>query len=400
MNVIYLLPVACLFAAFVTASCISKFHPINTVQNKYPSLDGLRGYLAFFVFLNHALIWFEFVDTNQWSAHSVAAFRHFGKTSVSLFFMITAFLFWSKLLSKKPIIWNKFYLSRVYRLVPLYLFMLIMVCAIVVYQSGFKLREPIPRIGIEMGKWGLFGILGAPPINGYKDSYAIIAKVLWSLHYEWLFYLSLPLCSLLLKKRPSNIVLLLSFLAICFIGYQLRGGLFHLYPFAGGIAAAYLVNNKLLRSLASTVLGSVFCLLSVILAEATSAFSEFLYLAFLSFGFILLVCGNTLFGVLKLKASHILGQMSYSLYLLHGIGLFVVFRMIQIPNLDTNKFFLAILCLTPVVILFCHFTYVLIEKPFMNLGHHSKGIPVSAGNGSSVQVLVLSGEKSKDQSII
>jgi peptidoglycan/LPS O-acetylase OafA/YrhL len=63
------------------------------VHDRYASLDGLRGYCAFFVFLHHASIWYSYLHTNSWAAPPSHFYNHLGQSGVAIFFMITGFLF-------------------------------------------------------------------------------------------------------------------------------------------------------------------------------------------------------------------------------------------------------------------------------------------------------------------
>jgi peptidoglycan/LPS O-acetylase OafA/YrhL len=77
-------------------------------QGRFVTLDGLRGCLAFLVFLSHAALWFFFVKTGRWEVPPSAMYTHFGQASVIMFFMITGMLFFSKLLRARvhPVDWR------------------------------------------------------------------------------------------------------------------------------------------------------------------------------------------------------------------------------------------------------------------------------------------------------
>lgn len=89
---------ACLLVAMATAFFLVKQFGSPPSLGRYASIDGLRGYLAFFVFLHHSCIWYFFLRTGQWQAPPSNLYNHFGQSSVALFFMITGFLFFSKLI--------------------------------------------------------------------------------------------------------------------------------------------------------------------------------------------------------------------------------------------------------------------------------------------------------------
>jgi peptidoglycan/LPS O-acetylase OafA/YrhL len=87
--------------------------------------------------------------------------------------------------------------------------------------------------------------------------------------------------------------------------------------------------------------------------------------------FIILASGNSIFGILSNTYSRLLGQITYSLYLLHGIVLFIVFRFIigypQAAQLSDNNYWLIIACCIVPIVLISQISYKYIELPFINL---------------------------------
>ena len=115
---------ACLLVAMATAYLLGKKFGVPSSLGRFNSIDGLRGYLAFFVFLHHASIWYFYLQTGKWALPPSNLYTQFGHSSVFLFFMITGFLFFSKLIDGRTqtIDWGKLFVSRLLRLAPLYLF--------------------------------------------------------------------------------------------------------------------------------------------------------------------------------------------------------------------------------------------------------------------------------------
>lgn len=118
-----LFPIVTTFVAILTAHFLPKNKLPKISPQRFNSIDGLRGHLAFFVFLHHSCIWYFYLHDGYWRVPESRLFTHFGQTSVALFFMITSFLFFTKLLNsnEKGIDWNRLFISRFLRLVPLYL---------------------------------------------------------------------------------------------------------------------------------------------------------------------------------------------------------------------------------------------------------------------------------------
>ena len=89
-----------LMAIFSSMALVVLFGPPKE-QGRFLAIDGLRGYLAFFVFLHHAMIWFFYLKTNKWEVPPSNLYTHFGQAGVAFFFMITGFLFFLKSLMEK-----------------------------------------------------------------------------------------------------------------------------------------------------------------------------------------------------------------------------------------------------------------------------------------------------------
>ena len=87
--------------------------------------------------------------------------------------------------------------------------------------------------------------------------------------------------------------------------------------------------------------------------------------------FVLVASGNTMFGILKNSTLKLLGEISYSTYLLHGILLFSLFYLgigfEKAKTFTPIEFSAIIFLLTPVVVLASFVGYRYIEKPFMEI---------------------------------
>jgi peptidoglycan/LPS O-acetylase OafA/YrhL len=287
--------------------------------------------------------------------------------------MITGFLFFSKLIDgrTKSIDWGKLFVSRFLRLVPLYLFAMLLLFLIVAYLSNGILNEPIPKLLNEAIQWLSFTIFGGPNLNGVANTFIITAGVTWSLPYEWIFYLSLPLLALTVRVIPPLPYIALSIAAIA--GLAIWHPHFHaliLVPFSGGITASFLVRWDSFRQFAARRISSFISLGCIAIAVTfyPSAF-EIVPLLLLSVAFTLIACGNNLFGVLVSPVSRTLGEMAYSIYLLHGITLFVAFNFIlgvgDSKALSPITHWLVVAGITPVLVFVCFLTFRYIESPAM-----------------------------------
>ena len=87
--------------------------------------------------------------------------------------------------------------------------------------------------------------------------------------------------------------------------------------------------------------------------------------------FLSIAKGNSFFGLFSNSLSRKFGQISYSLYLIHGIVLFLIFYGIigiEYAKKLTQFQFWSIITLSIIPIVFIsQITYLYIEKPFMNI---------------------------------
>lgn len=376
MKIVSIVPILpLLILCIITLIISNKFIKIPIPHGRYKSIDGIRGYLSLFVFFHHSIVWYYFLQTGVWTFPPSFLYNHMGPTSVGLFFMITSFLFISKLADDKEqkIDWIKLYTGRILRIVPLYF----LVCSIVFLAVGFKtewqLREPLDLLFLDCYKWLCF-IQGS--INDYPETGLIVARVIWSLAFEWIFYFSLPIWAMLLFKIKVPkltllfTLLLLSIFILIIWSYYYPNALRRSCPFLGGIAAAFISRKKWAQKLSQNNIMSVIVAILIIVAcyYYPDAYSLIPYLCIVGI-FIPIAAGNNFFGILTNNYSRLLGQISYSIYLLHGICLFVALRCIPGVALKATStpvnywIFLAIICI--IMVALCSITYYYIERPFI-----------------------------------
>jgi peptidoglycan/LPS O-acetylase OafA/YrhL len=362
---------AALFLAFSTSFLLVKRFGAPTAQGRFASIDGLRGYLAFCVFLHHSSVWYFYLRTGQWKVPPSNLYTHLGQASVALFFMITGFLFFSKIIDSrtKRVDWLKLYVSRFLRLTPLYCLLIFLLFVVVAFLSRGKLNEPLSDLGIQALRWLGFTIFGDPDINGIARTSTIVGGLTWSLAYEWLFYLSLPLLSLVVGVIPPLRYILLA-VAVMTAALLKYPSMLFMVIFFGGMAAAVLVRNQAFCRLVSTRIASFIAIACVCAAVILSPSAyKIVPLALLAAAFTIIACGNNIFGALTNPISRALGELAYSIYLLHGITLFVLFTFIVgIPEakaLSPLNHWMIVLGIVPVLILVCFTTFHFIERPGM-----------------------------------
>jgi peptidoglycan/LPS O-acetylase OafA/YrhL len=339
--------------------------------HRYLAIDGVRGYLALGVFLGHFTATWFYLRTGNWAAPPFNFEAQIGKGSVAIFFMITAFLFWQRVLdARSRMDWNRFFVSRLFRIYPLYVFAFLLVAIAVGYKSGWVLKESLGRILFETVRWMGFR---HPDINKIVDTQLIMAGVNWTLQYELWFYLALPLVAgFILLKNPfwrRLVYIAVAVALFTFIRLELRIAV----TFLGGIVAAYWVRDprrtKLVQGNMAAAVGGL-CFLSAFffVPDAFSIVSLVMFTIF----FVVVSSGNTLFGLLSMRPALWMGEISYSIYLLHGFILWTILQNVfpNLPALHNTPlaFTLATVAITIAVFLASSATFLLIEKPFITFG--------------------------------
>lgn len=163
------------------------------LETKFPShteskggqieaLEVLRGFAAFAVFEAHVTMYFGAL------APGSRASSYFGNLGVIIFFMLTGFLFWGQVL-KNRLALETFIAKRIRRLVPLCVF----VVTSVLLTDWLVARCPMPTLGnLQAAAHNYsFGFRAVEDV--FRPDIYLRLNTVWSLKWEWLFYLCLPL---------------------------------------------------------------------------------------------------------------------------------------------------------------------------------------------------------------
>jgi len=353
----------------------AALHLQHNGENRYGTIDGLRGYLAFGVFIHHAIITWFYLHTGVIDFPPSNFYSQLGQASVALFFMITGFLFWSRLLKQgRQHDWLAFAVSRVFRLYPLYLPLMLIVFVTVFNLQDWELKDsPVELVGQVLG-WLTFD---RPDINQYHQSGMLISNVTWTLAYEVFFYLALPLLGVVFIYRGPWLQVVLCLIGVYalyqVIGWEHSLKKHFLASFLGGIAAAYWVRRPNLVAWGQTHAATAVALLALILAMTLfkRAFS-LMPLLLLGMFFVVVASGNPLWGALRLHSIRWLGEISYSTYLLHGYVLWIMVQ--QLPHLmsfnpQNPAFYLLLMAVCScLLIVIASLTFLYIEKPGIEAG--------------------------------
>ncbi|AUI65308.1 MULTISPECIES: acyltransferase [Glaesserella] len=365
-----------LLGIFVLCLAVSHFLlkplPLLSQQsaNRHSPLDGLRGILALSVLVHHFYITFTWKTGQGWVAPKIHYLNNLGSVSVSLFFMTTAYLFLSKInanttdttTNNQPISWLKLLKSRLKRILPMYLLMILVVCIITLYI--------LPSEYYTSGQFFqfLFHWLKFNPIdlNGFNSGF-ISSHAQWTLIYEWGFYFCLPLIYLLWqqKKVPLLIISLASLVAFLVIK-NTNYSLYWLFVLALPSVVCKTAIQQFVKQYQHYLHLPMVVLFSYIFFFTQGYSAE--QMCLIAVGFALISNGYSFGGLLNTMGLRKLGEISYSIYLSHGIYLYLAFSLFNLydfnhANLDTFIYYLPMVYF--VTVISSILTYWFIERPFL-----------------------------------
>lgn len=252
-------------------------------------------------------------------------------------------------------------------MVPAYVVSTFAIFIVALWETEWALQVPIKQLMLQLGHWLGFGFLPMPAINGWAATPAINAMVYWTLPYEWLFYLCLPLCAVMVAQ--SHLIRLLTLTWLCFL--TLNRELIAIY-FILGATAARLHNQAILRQYATGWAGMTISAASLILFffyrdTAYDWSSAILLFCF----FAPIALGQTYYGLLTTAPLRLLGCVSYSLYLLHGIALYILGSTIGYASDPWQTATLAVIATFAISCL----TYRWVEYPFLKVARRGDALP-------------------------
>lgn len=94
-----------------------RAHLAEHAGQRFETLDGLRGFAALSVFFAHCATQYHYYTVGRWTEGAAHFYGVLGPIAVSLFMMITGFLFWQRVLREGATFdAAKLYRSRVRRL--------------------------------------------------------------------------------------------------------------------------------------------------------------------------------------------------------------------------------------------------------------------------------------------
>jgi len=280
--------------------------------------------------------------------------------------MITGFLFWEMVLRKNGLGSIKhFFSQRIKRLVPMFLVSLSLIFVVAFFQSDYSLIEILNNLYSKI----LF-LLHIDNTNlsvtGIENMSIINAGVFWTLVYEWKFYILFPIVGLLFVRvfKMWKWFPVLAFLVVLIFLKDTIWILFTLGMMSAAIKHLFDIELK------SKFIPYVLVLMIIGLFFLEEPYSLGWYLLAFSIFTILFSLKLEAFSILDYKPLKLIGVMSYSIYLLHGILLWVTFQTIDkilpITGMNLEFYWMIIGLITIPLMLVSALTFQHIENRF----HH------------------------------
>jgi len=206
--------------------------------------------------------------------------------------------------------------------------------------------------------WLSFGFMTTGDVNGLHAH--PVNAVYWTLAYEWMFYLALPLLALFARGPLSLLVLA----GVLFFGTQAP----IVFNFLFGALVAVVVHSGALQGRLRAWWLAPVPLLALAGYFAVPG-AALLQAGLLGVFFVFVAHGDDLFGLLRTRAAYVLGTISYSLYLTHSIVLYVVVRLVDravpVVTLDVAQYWLVAGVAALATVALSSLTYRRVEFPFL-----------------------------------
>jgi peptidoglycan/LPS O-acetylase OafA/YrhL len=369
--------------ALSVADGLSRWRPgPATAMARLGSLDGVRGFLALAVMAHHFRIAWNWRLTGRWELPAETLFKNLGPAGVIVFFMITGFLFWGKLVGAGGRLDVRcFVIARVFRIYPAYLLSLAAIAALSWLAADTVSALPASQAWKSLWTWLTFGFDPDLGFRGTPEAHLINAGVIWTLQYEWVFYAVLPVIGLiLLALRPgagSRVAALVILCALMSLTPAAPLGWFQWHIAAGFAYGALTYEALRLQPLAGALRGATASILGLVALGVMLALPGYPFgaLAFLLLWgpFLAVAAGNTMFGVLASRPAVALGDASYSLYLFHGLFVFAFFRLVPGEVLGDAAVWLGLPLVAAATSLLALACFRLVEAPSIAMGRRLAG---------------------------
>jgi len=350
-------------------------------RNRLDFIEALRGLAALYVVAFHVA---RLPNPNLELPFLLNKFISAGGSGVTLFFVVSAFTLTlsMRLHENGPHPTRRFYLRRVFRIVPLYYFWMVLSWL----RNTFFFRAVPALMMILLSASFTFNF-----VPGYQQG---LVWASWTLGVEMVFYLLFPLIYRYVNDIGKACAFFLLTLTISSIysyllphyfhgnadqlQFVLQRSFLHQLPiFALGVVTFYIFekfiqNKSISRSWGYLLLAASFFGASAWFDGNVRFLMDSLYWQAIIYSLLLLGLAVVPFGLFVNRLALFWGKLSYSLYLNHptfAFALAPLYRIIYASSLPVSvKYIICFLIVLALVTAISFITFHLIEKPGMDLG--------------------------------
>ena len=307
------------------------------------NLQILRAFAALSVVLYHTI---GSAASYGFDTRWISYLKGWGASGVDVFFVISGFVMqYTQLDNKRSV--KDFLVSRAIRIIPIYWFLTFVVIAIYLV-APFVFREMIISTEWALASFGFMSkaVIGKPPI----------VYVGWTLEWEMLFYLVFGI-SLWFRSWMVT----LSVTTVALLAVALAVSNFILIEFIAGLFVALLFKKYGFKRLGKTSLAVGSLLLFVSINSDVRALVESRVILW-GIPSALIVYGAVATTQLNSSIGKLLGDASYSIYLIQMLSIPVFYKALSIAGFNVNSDVMAIICLV-VTAIGGTIMYLTVEKP-------------------------------------
>lgn len=367
----------------------SKITPhSDTSQRSYyfPNLDGLRFFAFFSVFLAHAFYSENELIVNTTLYQLIITQNKVGTLGVNFFFVLSGFLITYLLILERDktgsINLKKFYMRRVLRIWPLYYTIVVIGYFLFPIAKQVVAGEYVQESNLT---WYIFFVS-----NLLKEQpQSAILGILWSIAVEEQFYLVWPLLvKAFPRKHFDSLFIGIIILSAIFRQFYLQDVYSHSLSCMSDLAMGGWIAHKALQKssliqwierLNKVTIGLLYLIgFSIVITKAIWTSYEPLYThsrLFFSifFGFIILeqnYARNSIVKVGQFGVLTKLGRLTYGLYMIHFIAIYIVIYALRYLGFDNSIFntvFVSPLISLTLSLVLAQLSFKILEQPFLRL---------------------------------
>lgn len=330
------------------------------------SMEGLRGFAAFLVFLVHYDGLIRPYIAAGTSEHQLNRMLwNVGNAGVDLFFVLSGYVIY-RLLLKRDWQFKGYMLRRIQRIYPTFLVVFGLYLASSMF---FPAESKIPPGPVHAGIYILQNLLFLPGLFDIRP----IITVAWSLSYEFFYYLTVPLTIIVTGMsswpRRWRVLLFVSISVAGFVGnVLLHGEHAQLLMFIAGMLLYEVTDSKAIKMPPLIGIGALLVALTAMpVLEWGPWRYVVLYICFFLLCFDCFSMGGAASRFFSWLPLRWYGNMSYSYYLIHGLTLKAAFTILAIMLPSPAWPGISLLLLLPVFIVTlipAVTLFVFVEKPF------------------------------------